>query len=71
MLVLTRRENDKILIGDDIVIEVRRINRSSVSLGITAPTGVVIKREELAAGWDPDIAPGRDHKPKGKRECDK
>lgn len=71
MLVLTRKENETILIGDDIVVEVRRINRSSVSLGITAPPDVVIKRGELAAGWNPDIAPGRDHKPKGVGECDK
>ena len=52
MLVLTRREGEKIMIGDDIVITLLRRGSDdckSVSIGITAPPDVVIVREELIA----------------------
>jgi carbon storage regulator len=48
MLVLTRKLNERIMIGDDIVItliEVRGDN--SVRIGIEAPRGVKIQREEI------------------------
>jgi len=48
MLVLTRKLNERIMIGDDIVItliEVRGDN--SVRIGIEAPCGVKIQREEI------------------------
>lgn len=47
MLVLTRKEGERIQIGDDIVIEVVRINHSQVRLGILAPQEVAIVRTEL------------------------
>lgn len=48
MLVLTRKLNERIMIGDDIVItfiELRGDN--SIRLGIEAPRGVRIQREEI------------------------
>jgi carbon storage regulator len=48
MLVLTRKLGEKILIGDDITITVVDIGRSRVKLGIEAPAGHKILREELA-----------------------
>ena len=47
MLVLTRKTNERILIGDDIVLTVVRIDDYSVRLGIDAPNDVEILREEL------------------------
>jgi len=47
MLVLTRKENEKILIGDDIEITVVGVDNGSVQLGITAPREIEILRKEL------------------------
>lgn len=47
MLVLSRKVSERILIGDDIVLTVTRIDRDRVTLGIEAPDDVVILREEL------------------------
>lgn len=47
MLVLGRKVNDRIFLGDDIIIQVMEINRNWVRLGITAPKDVIIQREEL------------------------
>lgn len=44
MLVVTRKVNEKIQIGDDIVITVTRINNDSVRIGVEAPKDVVISR---------------------------
>jgi carbon storage regulator len=50
MLVLARRKDQSILIGDDIVIRVLDIDRNGqVKLGIEAPRSCRILREELAA----------------------
>jgi carbon storage regulator len=47
MLVLTRRLAEEILVGDDIRITVIAVHGNRVRLGITAPDGVPIRREEL------------------------
>lgn len=47
MLVLTRKLDEKIIIGDNIVITVVRLDRDKVRLGIDAPSNVIILREEL------------------------
>ncbi len=47
MLVLTRRENQKIHIGDDISVLVVKARDGSVRLGIDAPSDVWIGREEI------------------------
>ncbi|MCA9261147.1 MAG: carbon storage regulator [Planctomycetales bacterium] len=47
MLVLSRKNGEKIHIGDDIVIEVRRISGSRVSIAVQAPTAQRILRGEL------------------------
>lgn len=48
MLVLTRREGEALLIGDNIKLTVVSISRSQVKIGIDAPKEVVILREEIA-----------------------
>jgi len=48
MLVLSRKAMEKVLIGDEIVIQIVRIGPHSVRLGISAPDHMNVKREELA-----------------------
>jgi carbon storage regulator len=47
MLVLTRKLNEKVYIGNDITICVVAIDRNKVRLGIEAPRDLPIYREEL------------------------
>jgi carbon storage regulator len=47
MLVLSRKMGEKILIGDQISVVVVRIAPGVVRIGIDAPAGVPIVREEL------------------------
>jgi carbon storage regulator len=47
MLVLSRREGERIAIGDDIIVTVMRIEGGRVRLGIKAPDHVRIQRTEL------------------------
>jgi carbon storage regulator len=56
MLVLSRRQSERIKLGDSIVLTVVRISGDRVRLGIEAPRDLVILREEVesrtAAGGD-------------------
>ncbi len=47
MLVLSRKIGERILIGDDISITVVRVAQGGVRLGIVAPSGLTVMREEL------------------------
>lgn len=47
MLTLTRKAGQKIRIGDRIEIVVREIRGKQVRLGIVAPEGLAVYREEL------------------------
>jgi carbon storage regulator len=47
MLVLARKAGEAIRLGDEIRIVVARVSGSIVRLGIEAPAGMVIVREEL------------------------
>lgn len=47
MLTLTRKPGQKIFIGGGIEIEVREVRGAQVRLGITAPKGLPVYREEL------------------------
>lgn len=49
VLVLTRKLDQKIVIGDGIVVTVLDIRNDSVRLGIDAPVGVKIQRSEVIA----------------------
>jgi carbon storage regulator len=51
MLILTRKRNESIRIGDNIVVRVMRTANGSVKIGIEAPDSVRILRGELS---DPD-----------------
>ena len=47
MLVLTRKPEEQIRIGDDIVITIVRVKGNTIRVGIDAPKGVRIVRGEL------------------------
>ena len=47
MLVLSRKEGEQLLIGDNIVLTINRINGNRVAIGIEAPRDVRILRGEL------------------------
>lgn len=54
MLVLSRKENETICIGDQITIHISHIRGSRVRVGIEAPNDVSIKRGELV-NWTSEI----------------
>jgi len=56
MLVLTRKPSQRILIGPDIKVTVVRIDGNTVRLGIEAPQGIEILREEIT--WKDDKGQG-------------
>lgn len=49
MLVLTRRQNEGILIGNDIKITLIDVDGDKVRVGIDAPRNIRVIREELLA----------------------
>jgi carbon storage regulator len=47
MLVLSRREGERVKLGDSIVVTVIGVSGDKVRLGIKAPSDVLVLREEL------------------------
>lgn len=47
MLVLTRKIGERLMIGKDIIVQVKRIAGGRVKIGITAPSDVTIRRAEI------------------------
>lgn len=47
MLVLSRRERERIKLGDSIVVTVVRVAGDKVRLGIEAPPHILVLRDEL------------------------
>ena len=47
MLVLTRKTNQSIMIGDEIEVSVLAVSRDKIRLGITAPRDVPVYRKEV------------------------
>lgn len=56
MLVLTRKQGEKIRIGDDVVITVVRTKGKAVRLGIQAPSHVPVLRGEIALAIEAERA---------------
>lgn len=49
MLVFTRRKGETIRIGDGIEVQVLRVGRDGVRLGVVAPPEVPVHRQEIYA----------------------
>lgn len=47
MLILARRPGERVVIGEEILVTVMAVNGHTVRLGIEAPQGVPIFREEI------------------------
>ena len=47
MLVLTRRENESIMIGGDIEVKVLDLKDNQVKIGIVAPRSIAVHRREI------------------------
>jgi carbon storage regulator len=47
MLVLSRKQSERIRLGKDIVVTVVRVAGDKVRLGIEAPADIVVLRDEL------------------------
>ena len=56
MLVLTRRANQSIMIGDDVVVTVLDVRGDQVRIGIKAPRSVDVHREEVYIALRRDAA---------------
>lgn len=62
MLILTRNIGESITIGDDITITVTDVRQYQVRVGIDAPVGVPVHRQEIyeriraQAGTEPENA---------------
>lgn len=47
MLVLTRKQDESIMIGDDIEVKVLDLKENQVKIGILAPKEVAVHRREV------------------------
>ena len=61
MLVLSRKEGEQLVIGDNIILTVNRISGNRVAIGIEAPRDVRIvrgelERHEVASGGSAPVA---------------
>ncbi|MFM7129834.1 MAG: carbon storage regulator CsrA [bacterium] len=67
MLVLSRKMNESIVIGDNIVITVVKVDRNTVRLGIEAPPEVKVFRQELLENRPGDNLAGNHNSAYGDR----
>lgn len=63
MLVLTRKAQERILIGDNIKVTILRVKGNAVRVGIDAPSDVRVVRGELGAKPSPIVVPASDVAP--------
>ena len=47
MLILTRRVQERLMIGPDVVVQILETRGNQVRLGIAAPRDVAVHREEV------------------------
>jgi carbon storage regulator len=47
MLILSRKENQSVMIGDSVIVTVLSVDRGVVRIGIDAPKDVAVHREEV------------------------
>jgi carbon storage regulator len=71
MLILTRRVDERIFIGDDITLCVLDIEGNRVRLGLEAPKEIAILREEVRHRYAEEASndPHHPNSDKGKRSA--
>ena len=47
MLVLTRKKNESIVIGNDVIVTICEVNAGKVRIGVEAPQQVKVHRKEV------------------------
>ncbi len=47
MLVLTRKENESIMIGDNVEVKVLEVKENQVRIGVVAPREITVHRMEV------------------------
>ena len=47
MLILTRRTNETLMVGDDVAITVLGVKGNQVRIGVNAPREIAVHREEV------------------------
>ena len=59
MLILTRRVRQKLVIGDNVIITVQKLENGKVTLGIEAPKDLPVNRMEVHEAMKQDPSLGR------------
>ena len=65
MLVLSRKLNERIVIDNDIIVTVVKIDRNQVRIGIEAPGHIPVYREEILPATRASSHRFRDHGQRG------
>ena len=47
MLILTRRVNESLIVGDEVTVTVVAVKGNQVRLGVNAPRDIAVHREEV------------------------
>lgn len=47
MLVITRRVNETLMVGDDVTVTVLGVKGNQIRIGVNAPKEVAVHREEI------------------------
>ena len=63
MLILTRKDNESLFIGDDIQITVLGVKGNQVRIGINAPKDIAVHREEVYSRIKLQNSSNSSHKP--------
>lgn len=65
MLVLSRKEGERIVIGDNITLVISKVSGNRVTIGIEAPRDVKIVRSELETEVQSPFTAPRTVQPRG------
>jgi carbon storage regulator len=70
MLVLTRKTNQSVMIGDEIEVSVLAVARDKIRLGITAPRDIPVFRKEVYISIKDEEADGDGKRPSASEQVD-
>ena len=59
MLILTRRINESVMIGDGIKVTVLGVKGNQVRIGVVAPANISVDREEVRKRKDKEALSGQ------------